>query len=205
MKVKDFKMQLKNEHLDIPNVLDNIKNVAYNAEFKPKTKQSYFKLNTFLKYSISFCLFIILGVILIPNLSNPGAQMPESASPDTPSSEIEGNLESPEYGESFKLDNLSKQEIDIYTSYLENNYSSTIELFENFNVSGNILLKATINNQDIIILNYEIFNYIRLSISKNNNISLDECLNDIYINYGLNEQYYETISNAYTFIIEKDQ
>lgn len=205
MKVKDFKMQLKNEHLDIPNVLDNIKNVAYNAEFKPKTKQSYFKLNTFLKYSISFCLFIILGVILIPNLSNPGAQMPESASPDTPSSEIEGNLESPEYGESFKLDNLSKQEIDIYTSYLENNYSSTIELFENLNVSGNILLKATINNQDIIILNYEIFNYIRLSISKNNNISLDECLNDIYINYGLNEQYYETISNAYTFIIEKDQ
>ena len=205
MKVKDFKMQLKNEHLDIPNVLDNIKNVAYNAEFKPKTKQSYFKLNTFLKYSISFCLFIILGVILIPNLSNPGAQMPESASPDTPNSEIEGNLESPEYGESFKLDNLSKQEIDIYTSYLENNYSSTIELFENFNVSGNILLKATINNQDIIILNYEIFNYIRLSISKNNNISLYECLNDIYINYGLNEQYYETISNAYTFIIEKDQ
>lgn len=205
MKVKDFKMQLKNEHLDIPNVLDNIKNVAYNAEFKPKTKQSYFKLNTFLKYSISFCLFIILGVILIPNLSNPGAQMPESASPDTPNSEIEGNLESPEYSDSFKLDNLSKQEIDIYTSYLENNYSSTIELFENFNVSGNILLKATINNQDIIVLNYEIFNYIRLSISKNNDISLDECLNDIYINYGLNEQYYETISNAYTFIIEKDQ
>ena len=205
MKVKDFKMQLKNEHLDIPNVLDNIKNVAYNAEFKPKTKQSYFKLNTFLKYSISFCLFIILGVILIPNLSNPGAQMPESASPDTPSSEIEGNLESPENSESFKLDNLSKQEIDIYTSYLANNYSSTIELFENFNVSGNVLLKATINNQDIIILNYEIFNYIRLSISKNNNISLDECLNDIYINYGLSEQYYETISNAYTFIIEKDQ
>ena len=118
MKVKDFKMQLKNEHLDIPNVLDNIKNVAYNAEFKPKTKQSYFKLNTFLKYSISFCLFIILGVILIPNLSNPGAQMPESASPDTPSSEIDGNLESPENSESFKLDNLSKQEIDIYTSYL---------------------------------------------------------------------------------------
>ena len=205
MKVKDFKMQLKNEHLDIPNVLDNIKNVAYNAEFKPKTKQSYFKLNTFLKYSISFCLFIILGVILIPNLSNPGAQMPESASPDTPSSEIEGNLESPENSESFKLDNLSKQEIDIYTSYLANNYSSTIELFENFNVAGNVLLKATIHNQDIIILNYEIFNYIRLSISKNNNISLDECLNDIYINYGLSEQYYETISNAYTFIIEKDQ
>ena len=33
MKVKDFKTQLKNEHLDIPNVLDNIKNIAYSAEY----------------------------------------------------------------------------------------------------------------------------------------------------------------------------
>lgn len=205
MKVKDFKTQLKNEHLDIPNVLDNIKNIAYSAEYKPHKKQSYFKLNTFLKYSISFCLFIIIGILLIPTLNNPGTSAPESNMPESPSSEQEQHTESPENGKPARLYNLSQYEIDIYNSYWKNDYQSVTEPFDTIDVLGNSLIKANVDNKEIIILNYEIFNYLKLFILENNDISLDDCLNNIYVNYGLNKDYYETILNAYTFIIEKDQ
>lgn len=205
MKVKDFKTQLKNEHLDIPNVLDNIKNIAYSAEYKPQKKYSYFKLNTFLKYSISFCLLIIIGILLIPTLNNPGASAPEAVLPESPSSEQEQYTEPPENGKPARLYNLTQYEIDIYNSYWKNDYQSVTEPFDTIDVLGNSLIKANVDNKEIIILNYEIFNYLKLFILENNDISLDDCLNNIYVNYGLNKDYYETILNAYTFIIEKDQ
>ena len=164
MKVKDFKTQLKNEHLDIPNVLDNIKNVAYNANFVSHKKQSYFKLNTFLKYSISFCLFIIIGILLIPTLNNPGASAPEAVFPESPSSEQEQHTESPENGTPARLYNLTQYEIDIYNSYWKNDYQSVTEPFDTIDVLGNSLIKANVDNKEIIILNYEIFNYLKLFI-----------------------------------------
>lgn len=197
MKVKDFKTQLKNEHLNIPNVLNNIKNIAYNAEFKQSIKESNFNFNKVFKYSISFCLLLIIGIFVIPNLGlfNPGGAVAESAIP---------KAEQPEQDTS-NFDSISTYEIDIYSSYYENNYHSDIELFENIEVSGNTLLKAKFDEVLIIILNYEIFNHLRLYIHENNGATFENCLNEIYITYGLNEEYYETIYNAYKFIIEKDQ
>lgn len=200
MKVKDFKTQIKNEQLDIPNILDNIKNVAYNAEFKKVTKKSFFKLNLILKYSFGACFLLIVGTILLPNIliGQPGNETLESPESEPPREENSGEIDSEKYK------TLSEDEIIIYSSYYEKNYTAVFDQYKQISISGNLLIEATHNNNEIIILNYEIFNYLKQLILDNNNISVNNCFNTLSSIYGLPNECYTSVKNAYIFICEKE-
>lgn len=219
MKIKDFKEQLKNEQFDIPDVLDNIREIAYKKEFK---KTNVRKFNFKIAFSLTPVLCIlILGFFLMPQLttgSDPYA--PESAEFVSPENE-NINPESPNGITPEEIPGVTEKENPqqetnaydtaeyvLYSAYYDDNeipssLLDTITLPNDCHESQECLVEFNSSESKLYFLSKEQFNYLNDYLIDNPTSSIEEIYTNISSKFNISEDNLYIILNAYTFIKEK--
>ena len=217
MKIKDFKEQLKSEQYDIPDVLDNIREVAYKKEFnKPKERKVYFKIT----FSLApvLCL-LVLGIFLFPKLSTGSdpfsPQSAEFASPEDDVSNNQEEKETPSPSETPESGNIQLEDVTneydiaeyvLYSAYFKNEEipSSLLEeitLPNNCSESHECLVKF--NDSSLYFLTDEQFDYLSNYLTNNPEVNIEEIYDVLSTKFNITEDNLYTIFNAYVFINEK--
>lgn len=211
MKIKDFKEQLKNEQFDIPDVLDNIREIAYKKEFKNTTVR---KFNFKIVFSLTPVLCVlILGFFLIPKLSTGSdPYAPKSAELSSPENEninpedIPGETEKEEPDQVANAYNAA--EYTLYSAYYNDNEIPSslldkITLPNGCHESQECLVKFNNSENNLYFLSKEQFNYLNDYLINNPTASIDEIYSNVSSKFNISEDNFHIILNAYTFVKEK--
>lgn len=219
MKIKDFKEQLKNEQFDIPDVLDNIREIAYKKEFKNTNVR---KFNFKIVFSLTPVLCVlILGFFLIPKLSTGSdPYAPESAEFVSPENE-NINPESPDGVNPEDIPGVTEKEepeqvanaynaaeYALYSAYYDDNEIPSslldkITLPNDCLENQNCLVKFNNSENNLYFLSKEQFNYLNDYLIDNPTASIDEIYSNVSSKFNISEDNFHIILNAYTFVKEK--
>lgn len=183
MKIKTFKQNLKQESYDIPDVLEKIKPIAYSKEYHiQERRQSVFK--NLIQLVPVMTVFTICLLVLF-NLDK-NSYLPEETS-------VNHNALTPEATE-------------IFDSYIKGTFSNDdIETFDNNpgiqkECANDSYCMWKIENDEKLIIDENIFNFLLDYMKKNPNAKLIEATNVVKDEFSLPDEKIYAVCDAYKYI-----
>lgn len=189
MKIKTFKQSLRNENYDIPNVLEQIKPIAYNKEY-PVIKNKTSFLNNFLQLIPVMTVFAIC-LLVVFNLEKP------TVSENNPSECM------PEPDQSSK-ENPSEQKINLYSTYITNfiGQSGKIKPEEaSYSQYDNCyMFEIEVSGSSYLVVNETVFNYLLLYVRDNSSTTVINAVDEVKNKFSIPDEEAYAISDAYNYI-----